>query len=281
MYQQLPLDITSVQYVETDLSGLRHIPCHFKYGLYLICVQGRGTVSTGVQQFDFEEQTELILLTGGLLQVPVASVDFRVRAVVFPQDVFLKAILPIDTPYFNYTHEHPCYHHTSDERSQKTWREVVLWMDMAQMLFDSNDSQFRQLQEHNYLQGMLMWLFDTIPEKQTMNTGAYTRKQVLCHQFMQLIREHSISEHQVPFYAEKLCITPRYLHEITTCHLDGKTPKQLIDEQLLAETKVLLNEPGLSIAEIAERLHFADQSCLSRFFRKNAGISPKAFRSQK
>ena len=42
---------------------------------------------------------------------------------MFPQEVFLKAVLPIDTPYYNYTHEHPCYHHTEDERSQKTWKE--------------------------------------------------------------------------------------------------------------------------------------------------------------
>ena len=88
-------------------------------------------------------------------------------------------------------------------------------------------------------------------------------------------------EHQVPFYTEQLCITSRYLYEITTQYMNGKTPKQLIDEQLIAEAKVLLNEPQLSVTEIAEQLHFADQSYLSRFFKKNTGISPKEFRLQK
>lgn len=60
-----------------------------------------------------------------------------------------------------------------------------------------------------------------------------------------------------------------------------KTPKQLIDEQLIAEAKVLLNEPCLSVTEIAELLNFADQSYLSRFFKKNTGMSPKEFRLQK
>lgn len=279
--KQLPLEISAVQYMETDLLDLKQSPCHFKYGLYAICTQGYGVISTGVQQYDFCDQTELILLTGGLLQLFSSSSDFKIRAILFPQDVFLKAILPIDTPYFNYTHEHPYYHHTEDDRSQKTWREILLWMDMAQMLFDCNDSTFRLQQEHNFLQGLLMWLFNTIPEKQTVNTGIYSRKQILCHQFMQLIREHSINEHQVPFYAERLCISSRYLHEITTRYLHGKTPKQLIDEQLIAETKVLLSNPRLSITEIADRLHFPGQSYLSRFFKKNTGWSPKDFRSQK
>ena len=54
-----------------------------------------------------------------------------------------------------------------------------------------------------------------------------------------------------------------------------------IPYELIAEAKVLLNEPCLSVTEIAELLNFADQSYLSRFFKKNTGMSPKEFRLQK
>ena len=54
----------------------------------------------------------------------------------------------------------------------------------------------------------------------------------------------------------------------------GKSPKLLIDEQLVAEVKVLLADPALSVTEIAQRLNFVDQSYLSRFF-KNAPASPR------
>ena len=92
---------------------------------------------------------------------------------------------------------------------------------------------------------------------------------------MQLVRDHGAQEHQVAFYSEKLCITPRYLHQITVRYMGGRSPKQLIDEQLVAEIKVLLSEPDLSVTEIAERLHFTDQSCLTRFFKKHTGLSPR------
>ena len=255
-------------------------PYHFRCGIYLICTQGEAVVSTGVQKYIFNEQTELIFLTGGLLQVLETSGDLQVKMLMFPKEAFLNAMLPIDTPYFNYTHEHPCYHYTADERSQKTWRQINLWMDMAQMLFTEPMPQFRGQQEHNFLQSLLMWLFNTIPEKLAVSKQ-YSRTQLLCHRFMQLIREYSMHEHQVAFYAEKLCISSRYLHKITVRHLDGKKPKQLIDEQLVAEIKVLLNEPRLSVTEIAEQLHFPDQSYLTHFFKKNTGISPKEFRAIK
>lgn len=119
-----------------------------------------------------------------------------------------------------------------------------------------------------------MWLFNTIQEKLSV-AKQYSRKQAICHRFMQLVRDHGAQEHQVAFYSEKLCITPRYLHQITVRYMGGRSPKQLIDEQLVAEIKVLLSEPDLSVTEIAERLHFTDQSCLTRFFKKHTGLSPR------
>lgn len=275
----LPPDTDVIRYVETDLAPLRQSPCHFECGIYLACVGGEALVSTGAEQYVFDEQTELIFLTGSLIHVLRASADFRARVLLFPKAVFLTAMLPIDTPYFNYTHEHPCYRHTPDDRSQKTWREINLWMDVAQMLFAAPKQSFRALQEANFMQSLLMWLFGTIPEKVSAGKP-YSRKQMVCYRFMQLVREHGTREHRVEFYAGKLCITPRYLHRAVVEYWGGKSPKQLIDEQLLAEVKVLLADPDLSVTEIAQRLNFVDQSYLSRFFKKCTGLSPKEYRAR-
>ncbi len=275
----LPSDTDVIRYVETDLSALRQSPCHFDCGIYLVCMQGEALVSTGAEQYAFGKQTELIFLTGSLIHVLHASADFHARVLLFPKSVFLTAMLPIDTPYYNYTHEHPCYRHTPDERSQKTWREVNLWMDVARMLFMQPAPLFRQMQEANFMQSLLLWLFGTISEKIPVGKP-YSRKQMVCYRFMQLVREHGTHEHRVEFYAEKLCITPRYLHQAMVEYWDGKSPKQLIDEQLVAEIKVLLADPGLSVTQIAQRLNFVDQSYLSRFFKKYTGLSPKEYRAQ-
>lgn len=268
----------AIRYEEGDLSALRRAPVHFRCGVYLVCVRGSAVVSTGIQHYRIGEQSELIFLQGSLMQVVEASGDFRVRMVTFSRELFLEAVLPIDSPYLDYTHEHPGYRHTQDERSQKTWREILLWMDVAQMLFAEGGTQFRRQQELNFLQSLLMWVFNTIQEK-IGGTQQYTRKQALSHQFVGLLREYATREHAVSFYADRMCISPRYLYEVTVECQGGRTPKQLIDEQRLAEVKVLLSDPHLSVTEIAEQLGFADQSYLTRFFRRHTGMSPKAFRA--
>ena len=271
-------DTDHIRYERSDLSFLADNPCHFKCGIYIICTDGECEISTGAQTFILKKQTELIFLTGTLLQRGAASEDFSVRMILFPEGVFMKAMLPIDTPYFNYAYEHPYYHHTEDKRSQQTWQQVCLWMDVAEMLFTGEESQFREQQEYNYLQGVLMWLFNTVPEKLEVNPES-SRLQILCRRFMQLVREYGAKEHSSFFYSEKLCVSPRYLHRATTSNMDGKTPKDLIDEQLVAEIKVLLKDPEMTVTEIASQLNFADQSYLSRFFKRHTGMSPKQYRA--
>ena len=47
---------------------------------------------------------------------------------------------------------------------------------------------------------------------------------------------------------------------------------------LLLESKVLLGQFTLSIAEIAYKLNFQDQSYFGRFFKKNSGATPTQYR---
>ena len=223
------------------------------------------------------EGTGIVFVTGTLLQLDDCADDLCFRGILFPKRRFTDVVVNLDTALFNYMHEYPCYVYDGSPERIAAFRGINLWMDMAQMLFGNDNPQFRQQQAYNYLQSLLMWLFNTIQEK-TASKKPYSRKQVLFYQFLQLVREHSAQEHQVAFYADKLCITPRYLNEVIAQHIHGKTPKQLIEEQLTAEIKVLLNDPKLSITEIALHFNFPGQSYLSRFFKKHTGLSPKDYR---
>lgn len=274
-------DTDRIRYIETDLSDLDGRPVHFICGIYLICVRGRCEVTTGAEDFLLTDETELIYLSGSILQRLSASPDFLARMVLFPKEAFLKAMLPIDTPYLNYADAHPCYRHTPDVRSRMTWRQVRVWMDLAKSMFSGDvRTQFRELLEFDWLQGFLIWLFSTVPEKIEVEPQS-TRQQQICRRFLQLIREYGAREHSASFYAEKLCISPRYLHRASTECLGGRSPKRLIEGQILAEAKVLLSDSTLTVTQIAERLNFPDQSYLTRFFKRHVGMSPRQFRQKK
>lgn len=268
--------LNGIHYDEGNLDFLRPSPLHFNCGVQILCTRGACILSTGAKQFHLREMSELIFWGGSIMQLMEASDNFHVRLLLYPKKIFLQAAISLDTTYFNYMREFPQYDH-----GEESWKNVNLWIDMAQLLFSRPSPAFRERLELNFLQSMLMWIFSSIPDTYVSKAESYTRKQLLFHKFMHLIHEHAAQMHQVSFYAEQLCISPRYLNEITLSFFNGKTPKALIVEQLTAELKVLLNNPALSIAEIASLCHFPDSSYLSRFFKKNTGIAPKAFRALK
>lgn len=271
--------LSGIYYEESNLDFLLPSPLYFNCGVQILCVHGNGVISTGAQCFHLQEMSEIIFWDGSIMQLLHSSDDFQVRMVLYPKRVFLQAAVSLDTTFFNYMREFPLYNH-GQEKDAQSWEKVNLWLDMAKMLFTQPAGLFKERLELNFLQSMLMWIFSTIPDIYVSVARSYTRKQLLFHRFMHLIHEHALREHQVGFYADRLCISSRYLNEITVEYSKGKTPKELIDEQLTVEIKVQLNKLDLSVEEVAGICCFPDSSYLSRFFKKHTGITPKEFRNR-
>lgn len=271
--------LSGIYYEESNLDFLLPSPLYFNCGVQILCVHGNGVISTGAQCFHLQEMSEIIFWDGSIMQLLHSSDDFQVRMVLYPKRVFLQAAVSLDTTFFNYMREFPLYNH-GQEKDAQSWKKVNLWLDMAKMLFTQPAGLFKERLELNFLQSMLMWIFSTIPDTYVSVARSYTRKQLLFHRFMHLIHEYALREHQVGFYADRLCISSRYLNEITVEYSKGKTPKELIDEQLTVEIKVQLNKLDLSVEEVAGICCFPDSSYLSRFFKKHTGITPKEFRNR-
>lgn len=280
-YIILPEVPGQIKYLETDLGWMASYPLRLDVGVYLAVVSGTATLNTGTDTYILKPQTELTLTAGCLVQCTDRSCDFGVRLFSFTQELLAKVALPIDHIYFDYNELHPLYLHTPDDRSQRTWRELLLWMDMARMLFGTPGRlRFMTLQEETFLQGFWMWCFGTIQERIDVKND-FTNTQLIAHEFIRLVKSEAVKHHNAEYYADKLNITQRYLNKIVFRHSMGRTPKQLIDAQLIAEIKGQLMDSSLSVTQIAARLCFPDQSYLSRFFRRHTGMSPSQYRDSR
>ena len=97
------------------------------------------------------------------------------------------------------------------------------------------------------------------------------------NRFVSLVAEHYHSAHDVAFYADRLCITTRYLSQITD-RVVGKSAKQIIADYLLSEAKTYLDTTRLSIQEVADRLGFSSQALFCKFFKSQEKTSPSDYR---
>jgi len=103
------------------------------------------------------------------------------------------------------------------------------------------------------------------------------RKEHLLMRFLKLLPVHFKEQRSVQYYAELVFVTPKYLTECVK-ELTGKTAGEFIDEMVVTEAKLLLSDPAMSVAKVADELYFSDQFFFSKFFKKQAGLTPSAYR---
>lgn len=98
--------------------------------------------------------------------------------------------------------------------------------------------------------------------------------------FQSLLKENYIEHHDVEFYADKLFITPNYLNKVLRQSL-GMSTKQCIQNMLMEEAKRLLRYTTLSVAEIAEQLHYETATYFVRQFSKSVRQTPSKYREMR
>ncbi len=60
----------------------------------------------------------------------------------------------------------------------------------------------------------------------------------------------------------------------------GKSPMQFVLDERVASAKRQLENPALSIAAIAENMHFSNPKYFSKFFKRRTGMTPTQYRKQ-
>lgn len=97
--------------------------------------------------------------------------------------------------------------------------------------------------------------------------------------FIRLVEKHFIKNRSTRFYADRLCITSNYLNKIVKQEL-GTTAKGYLNNKTVQEIKNLLDYTSLSVAEIADSLHFLSASYLVRYFKAQTGSTPAQYRNR-
>ena len=121
----------------------------------------------------------------------------------------------------------------------------------------------------HYLQGS----FSALYERQ----ATCSRAEQLTADFFGLVEQNCFQHKNIAWYAEQLCITPKYLANVIK-KTTGRPVGAWLDEHILLQAKTLLTTTRLTVQQIADRLGFKNQSHFGTFFRRHEGVGPALFR---
>ena len=106
------------------------------------------------------------------------------------------------------------------------------------------------------------------------------RREEYFFRFIDLLAKHYKSSRRIDFYAERLCLTPKYLTTLVRA-ATGKSAKKWIDDFIISDAMFLLRHSDMSVQQIATDLNFPSQSFFGKFFKDHTGYSPSNFRLDK
>lgn len=241
-------------------------------GVVFICRGGTARMNIDLKDYEIVEHAQVVLLPGSIFRIDSLSDDFSISIFSFPRDMFREASFRMEPGFFGILKEHP-YLPTENTQAAEGL------MQATAAVYADRENRFRNLIAKNQLQCFLLDMYDKsyryFGRKQIKGGN---RQDELFKKFMALVHEFSASEREVTFYADKLCISTKYLTAICR-RVNGDSAKMIIDSFALLEIKVLLQSTELSIQEISDRLNFPDQSYMGRYFKRHEGVSPKEYRS--
>lgn len=97
--------------------------------------------------------------------------------------------------------------------------------------------------------------------------------------FQGLVEQDHARRHRVAAYAAELGISPGHLSALCRRTL-RRSASRVVRERLTLEARRLLAHSDLTAAQVGFRLGFEDPAYFARFFRREAGLPPTAFRAR-
>lgn len=203
-----------------------------------------------------------------------SSPDLQVAVIAFSNELFhMNDHLEVAMKMQQMLYENPVKH-----LSGESLKEIRMVYELMKKKIIENDNPFRK----EILQGYVRALMYTILHKllETLQqVSAYIQNNRQHEIYMQFIREVQRSyqkERSVAYYADRLCITPKYLSQ-TVQKASGRLAGEWISEYVILEAKALIKSHCYTIQQISEMLHFPNPSFFGRYFKKKVGCTPKAY----
>jgi AraC-like DNA-binding protein len=253
---------------------------HFIKGT-LLCFCRRGTARMRINYTTYELRSNdiLAILPTHLFHLEECSEDTLIEAIFYSDDYWLSISHSIDYTLLKHVEQHP--HFTIPESGRSDVNTLLQMIHRHECHSEQNilNPQIELVVVRGLAYSLLMMLVSLIVKDSAPTPHLLTRKEVLTHDFFELLSQHYETERQVAFYASKLCVTPKHLStmvkEVTRLPI-----LEWINNVTILNIKHRLLTSTDTIQQISEDLNFQTPSTFVRYFRQHTGVTPSKFRSQ-
>lgn len=249
-------------------------PFLMNYVGLIVCEKGYFCFDVDKKKFTARAGETVFLSEGNNFSIGELSDDLRVSILFYHIDPIREILGSSIVAMYLYTTltPEPCYVWTSGEESDLARYIALLGRHRksAQNPFDNHECKLLLL--------ALTYRLCSIYSRRIIE-----EKNVAGHKidtFIKLIRlieKYYMQERGVAFYADKLCLSPKYLSALSKS-VCGYTVQELVFRAIIRKSIFWLKNTNKSVQEISDDLNFPSASFFGTFFKKQTGLAPSYYR---
>lgn len=249
-------------------------PFLMNYVGLIVCEKGYFCFDVDKKKFTARAGETVFLSEGNSFSIGELSDDLCVSILFYHIDPIREILGSSIVAMYLYTTltPEPCYVWTSGEESDLARYIALLGRHRksAQNPFDNHECKLLLL--------ALTYRLCSIYSRRIIE-----EKNVAGHKidtFIKLIRlieKYYMQERGVAFYADKLCLSPKYLSALSKS-VCGYTVQELVFRAIIRKSIFWLKNTNKSVQEISDDLNFPNASFFGTFFKKQTGLAPSYYR---
>lgn len=249
----------------------------------LLAIKGWADIEYNHAPYHLTPQMVLFGSFAAEIKILSLSHDWQCNIIINPStrlDETIYSCLQIEKEWhkkIQFLHEHPVQTISTSVREHMQQYYNIL------LSHTDPDNIYHQRIQYLLCQSAIFELLAWIDEQMRstpVNSPASDRKHQLMLEFMRLLQETKGRERSASWYAEKLCITTKYLQAICRNTVQS-TPTDIIDKIAIAEIKSLLSNTNMSVKEVAADMCFSSASSFCKYFHRLTGMSALSYREQR
>ena len=252
-------------------------PHKFDFFMFVKHTEGSAVVKIDMAEFVLDKPCNFIKLgPGQIVSIEKVSEDFDAEIILMSKRfveglmVFVNGSIPMR---FNVSRGVPV-EHIDDGESEISYVSNIIYKAVRNILKDTGNPFRLQVVQHIIM--ALFYSSESVRELET-NDVARSNADVITKEFLKHVKENFRRERQLQFYADLLCITPRYLSRVVK-ECTGASAAEWIERSVVLEARALLKSTNMTVQQISDELNFPSQTFFGKYFKRRVGMSHKEYR---
>jgi YesN/AraC family two-component response regulator len=264
--------VNSFRKMEATLFSIGQ-PYRIQEGRIIFVNQGSARVLINLIEYTIRQTHFSVITPNSIVQIIEISPDFDMQMMAMNQD-----FLPISgkEDFFSYL-----LHHQKNILLLLSPQEVLQTEYYFTLMWNIlQEPTFRREAIRHLLASLLYYIEYIAQSNMLMNPVRLTRQEDIFQRFISLVNACSKKERNVNFYADKLCLTPRYLNTVVR-QASQQTVMDWINQSIILEAKILLKHGNRLVYQISDELNFPNPSFFCKFFKRMTGMTPHEYQNSK